>query len=402
MNVFLARQPILDLKQRIRAYEIFYRSGYTNHYLAADPDEASSIVVLDTFQHLGLDSLTGGNPAFINFSHRLLEMGIATLFPTKYLVIELLEWLEITPQLLETCRELKANGYTLALDDFVYNSNTEPLLEVADIVKIDFQASDYAGLEELVPVLKERRLTMLAEKVESWEEVKLATDLGFTMFQGYYFSKPEVVTAKRLLPLQMVCFELISEVSEPDLDYGQVASIISRDLSLTYSLLRVVNSAALFRRHRIESVKQALVLLGEHEIRKWVSLIALQHMRTTKLDAPVITSLVRGRFAELLAEQTHLHDRSGALFLSGLFSMLDVLLQRPLDLILKEVHAPPEVQQVLLEGKGPYQDIASLVLAYEQGRWGDMEVYAQRLQLEQEIVTQAYIDAIQWCPRGLD
>ena len=124
----------------------------------------------------------------------------------------------------------QSHGYTLALDDFVYNSNTEPLLEVADIVKIDFQASDYAGLEELVPVLKERRLTMLAEKVESWEEVKLATDLGFTMFQGYYFSKPEVVTAKRLLPLQMVCFELISEVSEPDLDYGQVASIISRDL----------------------------------------------------------------------------------------------------------------------------------------------------------------------------
>lgn len=129
--MFLARQPILDVKQRIRAYEILYRSGYTNHYLAADPDEASSIVVLDTFQHLGLDSLTGGSPAFINFSSRLLEMDIATLFPARYLVIELLETVDCRPEVLQKCRELKALGYTIALDDFVYSSSSEALLGVS-------------------------------------------------------------------------------------------------------------------------------------------------------------------------------------------------------------------------------------------------------------------------------
>mgnify|MGYP000856083559 FL=1 len=154
MNVFLARQPILDVKQRIRAYEILYRSGYTNHYLAADPDEASSIVVLDTFQHLGLDSLTGGSPAFINFSSRLLEMDIATLFPARYLVIELLETVDCRPEVLQKCRELKALGYTIALDDFVYSSSSEALLGVADIVKIDFQAADSSQLRWLVPELK--------------------------------------------------------------------------------------------------------------------------------------------------------------------------------------------------------------------------------------------------------
>jgi len=400
--VFLARQPILDVKQRIRAYEILYRSGYTNHYLAADPDEASSIVVLDTFQHLGLDSLTGGSPAFINFSSRLLEMDIATLFPARYLVIELLETVDCRPEVLQKCRELKALGYTIALDDFVYSSSSEALLGVADIVKIDFQAADSSQLRWLVPELKARRLTLLAEKVESWEELRLACELGFTMFQGYYFSRPEIVTAKRLLPLQMICLELIRAVNQRPLDFRHVAGIVSRDLSLTYSLLRLVNSAAFSPRHRIESVQQALVFLGETEIKKWVSLLALQHMRTTKLDAPVVTSLVRGRFAELLAEQTHLREKSGALFLSGLFSMLDVLLQRPLDLILEEIGAPPEVRQLLLEGTGPYRDIGSLVLAYEQGRWGDMEEYATRLQLAAETVTQAYIEAIQWCPGSLE
>lgn len=402
MNVFLARQPILDVKQRIRAYEILYRSGYTNHYSAADPDEASSVVVLDTFQHLGLDSLTGGNPAFINFSSRLLAMDIATLFPSKYLVIELLESVESSPEVLEKCRELKAAGYTIALDDFVYTASSEPFLEVADIVKVDFQAADCSELADLVAVLQSRGLTMLAEKVENWEELELARDLGFTMFQGYYFSRPEIVTAKRLLPLQLICLELIAAVNRPEMDYKEVTAIISRDLSLTYSLLRLVNSAAFFPRHRIESVQQALVFLGEKEIKKWVSLIAMQQMRTTKLDAPVITSLVRGRFSELLADKTHLREKSGALFLSGLFSMLDVLLQRPMEMILEEVHAPPEVQQLLLEGSGPYEDIGSLVFAYEQGRWGDMEQYATRLRLEPEVVTQAYIEAIRWCPGSLD
>lgn len=400
MNVFLARQPILDEKQHVRAYEIFHRSGFTNYYQAPDPDEASSIVVLDAFQHLGLHSLTAGNPAFINFSSRLLELGVATLFPTQYLVVELLESVEGTKEILDKCWELKRAGYTLALDDFELNKGTEPLLEVAEIVKIDFHKTKLSELLAVLPVLKGRRLTLLAEKVESWEELNQAKDLGFTLFQGYYFSRPEIVTAKRLVPLQLICFELIKTVSEPELDLELISTTISKDLSLTYSLLRLVNSAAFFRRHRIESVKQALVLLGEREIKKWVSLLAMQQMQAKKHDAPVVTSLVRGRFAELLAQHTHLREKSGALFLSGLFSMLDVLLQRPLEQILEEIHAPSEIREMLLYGTGPYADLKGLVWSYEQGNWGDMEVYATRLKLEPETVTQAYLDAVRWCPTG--
>lgn len=169
MNVFLARQPILDEKQHVRAYEIFHRSGFTNYYQAPDPDEASSIVVLDAFQHLGLHSLTAGNPAFINFSSRLLELGVATLFPTQYLVVELLESVEGTKEILDKCWELKRAGYTLALDDFELNKGTEPLLEVAEIVKIDFHKTTLSELMAVLPILKRRRLTLLAEKVESWK-----------------------------------------------------------------------------------------------------------------------------------------------------------------------------------------------------------------------------------------
>lgn len=398
MNVFLARQPILDVKHNIRAYEIFYRSGFTNHYTGIDPDQATSKVIINTFQDLGLESLTSGNPAFINFSSTLLEMNIATLFPSKYLVVELLETVVENEYVLEKCKDLKNRGYTLALDDFVYTSQSEPFLDVADIVKIDFITTERRQLEDWLPALKQRNLTLLAEKVETWDELQSAKNLGFTMFQGYYFSRPEIVTVKRLLPLQLTCFELINQVNQNEIDLDLLTATISKDLALTYSLLRLVNSAAFFRRHTIESVKQALVLLGEIEIKKWVTLIALQEMSMTNLGAPVVTSLVRGRFAELLAKKTRFKDKSGTLFLAGLFSMLDALLQRPLQLILEEIKAPIEIQELLLKGRGPYQDVGKLILAYEQGKWEDVELHARKLELESAAVCEAYLEALNWCP----
>ena len=399
MQVFLARQPILDENQKIHAYEIFYRSGFLNHYTGTDDDEATSKVIIEAFNNLGLDAVTAGKPAFINFSTGLLEQQVATLFPHEQLVVEVLESVRGSEEVLARCRELKTAGYTIALDDFVYNEDSEPFLELADIVKIDLLGSSPEEIARVLPVLKDRKVTLLAEKVETYEAFKFATELGFKLFQGYFFSKPEMVVAKALAPLHVVCFELIRQVNSEDINFDQIAEVISRDVSLSYSLLRLVNSAHFTRRHPVKTVKQALVLLGTREIKKWVSLVALQRMCSSDLEAPVITSLVRGRFAELLAEETIWKDSKATLFLGGLFSMLDVLLQRPLASILEEVQTPNDIKELLLHGRGPYQDLGRLILAYEQGQWDQVQTHTQVLNLEHSTVAQAYLAALEWCPK---
>lgn len=218
MNIFLARQPILYKKQKVLAYEIFYRSGFLNVYTGTDHDEATSKVIIDTFHNLGLDALTAGKPAFINFSAALLEQEVATLFPSDQLVVEVLECVRGSEEVLEKCRQLKAAGYTIALDDFVYNEDSEPFLDVADIVKIDLLVTDKAEIREVVKRLERRSVILLAEKVETYEAFREAADLGFTLFQGYFFSRPEMVTAKALAPLHITCFELIAEANKDELD----------------------------------------------------------------------------------------------------------------------------------------------------------------------------------------
>lgn len=399
MNAFLARQPIFDSNQKVYAYEILYRSGVTNAFTeGVGADAASSKVILDTFQNFGLENITGGKPAFINFSSTLIMEEIATFLPKEYLVVELLETIEPTSEIVEKCRQLKEAGYTIALDDFVYSPGFEPLIELADIIKVDFMQSTPWEIRKLRARFLYRNITFLAEKVETWDDFYLAKDLDFRLFQGYFFAKPEILTTNSLSPLEVNCFQLVSKVNQVHIDFNELATIIYRDLSLTYNLLRLVNSAAFGKRQRITSVHHALVMLGEMEIRKWVTLIALQGMSIKKADASVSLSLIRARFGELLAQKLGWKRYEGDLFLAGLFSMLDVLLQRPLESILEEVHASPIVKDILLNCSGPLADVYHAVLAYETGDWDAIEKSANQLNLQVSALTQAYLEAIQWHP----
>ena len=401
MNAFLARQPIFNKEREVYAYEILYRSGAQNGFSGdVGDDEASSKVIFDTFQSFGLENLTGGKPAFINFPATLIKEEIATLFPQKYLVVELLETVEPTPKIVEKCRSLKEAGYIIALDDFIYSPKFEPLIDLADIIKVDFIESSLRDIINLKTVLGQREVTLLAEKVETWDEFHLAVDLGFELFQGYFFSKPEIVTTGSLSPLQINYFQLLSKVNEENMDFDELTQIITRDVSLTYNLLKLVNSAYFGQRTRVNSVKQALVVLGEREIRKWVTLITLQGMSTERFSAPVSLSLIRARFAELLAQVTGFHNHQEELFLTGLFSMLDVLLQRPMPQILDEVQAPLAVKEVLLYGTGPFEDLCMAVASYEQGEWDKIEASAKKLNIEASALTKAYLEALRWHPNA--
>lgn len=399
MNVFLARQPILDHNQNIYGYELLYRSGRKNVFSGdVGDDEASSKVILDTFQNFGIEEITQGKLAFINFSETLIKEEIATLLPKDYLVVELLERVVPSDEIIVKFRALKEAGYTLALDDFVYAPEFEPLIELADIIKVDFRESTPMQIRTLRARLLYRNITLLAEKVETWSDFYFAKELGFTLFQGYFFAKPEILTTNSLTPLEVNYFKLMSKINENELNFPELAEIISRDLSMTYNLLRLVNSAAFGHRQKINSVQHALVVLGENEIKKWLTLMGLQGLSIKKMDEPVSLSLLRARFGQLVAKQTKWSQFHEDSFLAGLFSLLDVLLQRPLDLILGEVQVTSVVRDLLLHNRGPLKEIRDAILAYEQGDWGAIEKSANQLGLKVSALTELYYEAVRWQP----
>lgn len=396
MDVFLARQPIFDTRRNAYGYEILYRSGYSNCFSGADADEATSKVIVDTFQTFGINTLTNGKPVFINFSERLIKEQVATLFSKDSLVIEILESVVPDDIILEKCQSLKRMGYTLALDDFVYKPETVVLLKYADIVKIDFLNTGRNEIERTVKLLKNTKVRLLAEKVESNEDFEYAKKLGFSLFQGFFFSKPEVMSSSRISPLKVNYLELMRKVNQAEINFDELAKIISKDLALTYNLLKLVNSAAFGLRSRITSVKHAIVIIGEKDIRKWVTLIALIGLGDDKPDELVRLSLIRARFAELISLLTPLKGRSNDLFLTGLFSLLDVVLNRPLSDILKDINTPEEVQDALLNKSGSYGQIYKLMNLYEKGQWEGIEILARMLEIDFRDLVDAYLNALKW------
>ena len=277
-------------------------------------------------------------------------------------------------------------------------------MALADIIKIDFAASSRPEIEQLVNRVKQAPIRLLAEKIESNAEFDYARGLGFTLFQGYFFRRPEIVTAKRLTPLQSSFMQLLTKANQQPFDFDGLSQIISHDLSLVYSLLRLINSAAFGLRQKVTSIKQALVLLGEREIRKWISLLALQNISSGKPDELIRLSLIRARFIELIAVQTQCDDKTAAhcrqlsseFFFAGLFSLLDVMLDRPLPVLLAEIEAPGIVKDCLL-GKDPSAvALYQLIIAYEQGRWNDVAYHADALSVDHSAIADAYIGALHW------
>lgn len=396
MEVFLARQPIFDTRKEVHAYELLYRNGYINSYNHINGDAASANVIVSAFQTFGLEMLTNGKPVFINFTENLIQQGIATILPRESLVIEVLETVEANQDTVKMCKTLKNLGYTLALDDFVYKPGYEPLLDLADIIKIDFSLLTRNRIKQLLNRLNERKVTLLAEKVETHKEFEAAKKLGFTLFQGYFFKKPEIVTAKAITPLQANYLQLISKVNQPGINFDELAKTLSRDVALTVSLLKLVNSAAFGFKKKVHSIKHALVLLGEKEIRKWISLLVLQNLGQNKPGELIRTSLVRARLAELIALETAFKNRSEDLFLAGLFSLLDVILDKPLAAILQDINAPDEVKACLLNKNDGAAEIGKAIIAYEQGRWSDVALHADVLKINSRAIIDAYLNALQW------
>ncbi|MFN3420873.1 MAG: EAL and HDOD domain-containing protein [Armatimonadota bacterium] len=396
MQVFVARQPIFDRLRRVIAYELLFRTSLENKFTGADGDTASKSVVSSGLYIFGFSSLTGGKPAFINFTKPLLTGGLVHGLSPKQVVIELLETVEPDEEVLSVCRDLKSKGYIIALDDFFLRPGYEPLIELADIVKIDFLQVKGKERKLMVQSLAGKKVRLLAEKVETNRDFLEALQAGYSYFQGFFFCKPEIVFGREVPLYRLTYLRLMQQLSREELDFNQLEGILKGDASLSFKLLRYINSAAIGLRYPVTSLRQAMVVLGEQNLRRWAILTLVVSMLEDKPQELLVTGAVRGRFCELICQRLSLQAIGVDPFLVGLFSILDVLLDRPLTEILDELPIAHEIKDALLGRPTLLGLVHKLVIAYERADWDGVSDLAERIKLPEEELPTLYAEAVSW------
>ena len=404
MEVFVARQPILDRNRHLYGYELLYRSASTQTaFEGIEAASATSQVISGTVLSIGLENVLCGKKAFINFNHRLLSDGLYLLLPKQATVIEILETVEPTADLIALCRRIHEEGYTIALDDFVSSPEFEPLTELAQVIKVDVQATTKAEQQRLLRTYQPRGIALLAEKVETHEEFEWSRAAGYDYFQGYFFARPNMMQSHQVPASKLNCLRLLTEIQKEELDLMSLGPLIRVDVALTYKLLRYVNSAIFNSRREIYSIEHALAIVGTDNFRRWAVLAALPMLTTDKPGELATLSIVRARFCELLIEVAGVRLQNEA-FLMGMLSCLDALLDRPLDEALLSLGVRPEIAQALL-GTSPGESILAriyrLTRRYEAGDWDEVETLAQACGFPGSAAGSAYVEATRWTERML-
>ena len=399
VEAYIARQPIFKRDLSIFGYELLFRGGASDkQYTDSDADQATSRVVMESFYSRGVESITGGKPAFINFTTRLLLENTATLFPKEHLIVEILENVAPTPEIVEACRELSRKGYRLAMDDFVYRPEYDPLISISRIIKFDFLNSSPKEIKKTIKKARLEKKWLLAEKIQTIEDFQVAVDLGFSLFQGYFFSKPVTLSAKALSPLKVSYISLLKEINSYDyLDYHKLAETIRNDVALSYRLLKLVNSAYYGLRTVVKDISQALTIIGTREIRKWIFMIALMGLSVDKPDELIKMSMIRGRFLEHLNSKSIRILTNDTVFQTGLFSMLDVLMGMPMESAFEGMYLDDEVYAALVDRTGTLYALLELVISLEHSDWDRADELTSVLQIKPGVVTEEYLDAVKWC-----
>ena len=397
MTSFVARQPILNLQGNIYGYELLFRNSEENRYECADPDHASATVIDDSLTVFGLDKLAPPPcRAFINLGRSALLSEAWRVLPPGRVIIELLENVSADDEVLAALRQLREDGYAMALDDFNARPDTLPLVRLADIVKVDLLVTVGADRERVAAWLRKTQVRMLAEKVESKEELADAKRLGFTLFQGYHFCRPELLRKGNLAPQKLSYLRLVDEINRPTTSLERMESILQRDVALAVKLLRYLNTPGFGLRTRVTSLRQALMLLGERPFKRWATVLAMRMMGGDKPKELMIVSLLRARFCESLAAASGLQAREVELFLVGLLSTIDALLDRPMQEVLDELPLAPDVSEALLGLPSAFGSIYSLVRAWERGDWDSVKTSIGSLGLSDQVVSDAYHAAVDW------
>ena len=399
MDTFLARQPIFDRHGQVFAYELLYRCSTNNEAGEAPGARGTAKLLLNAFGTFGIDTVTGGKRAFINLTRDFLVSGYPLILPAPLVVLEILEDVEPDGEVIAAALALVDKGYSLALDDFVYERKFHELLGIAEIVKLDLMALANGGLDAQVEALAPYHRRLLAEKVETHEQYAAAHDLGFDYFQGYFFSRPVVMVAQDLPGATLAALKSMREVLAVR-ELEELEEVITTDLSLSYRLLRLINSAAFGLLAEVSSIRQALTLLGIVAVKKWLSLILLTDIGTDKPAELLRLSLIRAKMLEALTAAADA-GRSAQAFTVGLFSAIDAFLDRPMAEALEPLRFPTESIEALLHHRGPLGELLALVIAYERGAWSRVVGEAAHVGVEETTLSASYLAAITWVEEAL-
>jgi c-di-GMP-related signal transduction protein len=394
-SLHVARQPILDERGRVFGYELLYRHAAGDTACTTDGNLASARVLTGAVLDLGLETLTNGRLAFLNVTRSLLLSKIDTLVSPDDVVLELLETVEIDNEVIEVCRDLRARGYRLALDDFVAGSKAEALVPHVSFVKVDVLNTPPNEVARLAARLQPSGVRMLAEKVESLEVFERTRHAGYSLFQGYYFCRPVTRSGVALPAQQLAYLRLLALLSKPDLMTREVESLVKQDVSLSVRVLRSVNSAAYAIRTEIKSIGQALILLGIEPIRKWTTVWCLAGLTAGTTPELATLALLRGRACELLGDELAVAD-SSELFLVGLFSLLDVMLGRTMADAIEGLPLSGTASAALLGQPNILRGVLDSVMAYERAEWSEAASLAATCGLKPSALPDAYTNALKW------
>ena len=390
---FVARQPVLTTDEKVFGYELLFRDGVENFFKHSDANVASRST-LNTAMLLGLDVLCDGRRAFINCTREILLEDFVTLLSPRQAVVEVLETVPADDEVVSACHRLKDAGYSIALDDFAVNDPREALTSIADIIKVDIRDTSAADAAAMVKRYQPHRCQMLAEKVETRQEFLAAKEAGYVYFQGYFFRRPETLTAHEIPANRLNYLRMLTEVSKPELDVREIEKVIKCEASLCYRLLRYLNSAAFGFVIEIHSVRHALGILGDQEVRRWIRLVATLGAGQDRNSELVLSALFRARFSELLAPKFP-HGNSD-LFLMGLLSLMDVILEIPMTQVLDHVAIDMETRSLLLGQASRLRPFYQLILAQESGEWKTASEMANQLHLNEGDVAECYWQALEW------
>jgi c-di-GMP-related signal transduction protein len=395
LQKFLARQPIFNGRRAVFGYELLFRSNLENFFSHAQPDVAAATTADDLFL-FGVDHLTQGRRAFLNCTREFLVRDYAALLPKDRVVIEVLETVRIDDELIAACQRLKHGGYQIALDDFPSTPEWQPLVELADFIKVDVLATPPEVQLQLARKFARSGVRLVAEKVESYEVFERTQRLGYSFFQGYFFCKPQMLTRQDVPAYKLNYLRVLQAVNRAQIDRDEVAERIKAEASLSYRLLRYLNSPMFALVANVRSIPHALALLGEWGIRKWVSLVAIACMGEDKPQELIVLPLIRARLCELLADVARMKDLSDDLFLLGLLSSMDAILDMSMEKVLEEIAIREEIRDALLGRDNQFRRVMDVALLYETGSWDGLDEAAARLKIDSDAIPDRFIEAVDW------
>lgn len=395
-DVFVGRQPIYNTKLDVVAYELLFRSGTDNKANIIDDDQATGQVLLNTLVEIGLDNLVGERLAFINCTRKFILDQDNLSFDKDRIVIEVLETIEPDDEIVEALQRVAEAGYKVVLDDFIYEEKYRRFVEIAETVKLDVSTLDRERLTENVQILRNYGIKqLLAEKVETIDEFEFCKELGFDLFQGYFLSRPKIVKGKSIPSNRIAAMQLLAKLQDPEVGYEELEKIVSRDVALSYKVLHYINSASIGQRKKIESLRQAIAMLGLHRLKTMATLITMAGIND-KVQAVMNNALTRARMCELLASDLKRVDGE-TFYVVGLFSSLDVLMDNTMEEVLKTLPLTDDVKGALLHREGAMGEALRCAIAYEQNEWDNVHC----LGIDPATIHQAYLQAVAEVEGGL-